>query len=230
MITKLDLPQQLRHERKFTLSDFPRQEVVRLIKHHPAFFRPIFYPRQINNIYLDTPDFKFYKDNVKGISERKKVRIRWYGETFGEAQRPRLEYKLKEGLLGDKWIFPLPNFDIKQGFSIADLQALWQRANLPEAIRKDLELLHPSLLNTYQRTYFQSADKDFRLTLDENLSYYRVNNRANLFLTKRTDSEALIVELKYAPEVDNVANKISKLFPYRLDKSSKYVNGIEAFR
>ena len=37
-----------------------------------------------------------------------------------------------------------------------------------------------------------------------------------------------IVELKYLPNDDKIAHKISEKFPFRMDKSSKYVNGILA--
>ena len=37
------------------------------------------YPdRYINTIYLDNPDYESVRDNLAGISDRLKIRIRWY--------------------------------------------------------------------------------------------------------------------------------------------------------
>ena len=227
MIRKLNQPNNLRYERKFIHQTRSRAEILLLIKNHPAFFKEIFYPRQVNNIYLDTTALKYYKANVIGISNRKKVRIRWYGDTFGQCQNPKLEYKIKSGLLGDKWTFPLTDFELTTGFSKASLVENIDQSGLDEIIQEDLKKLEPSLLNTYQRTYFLSGDKKFRLTLDEKLAYYYIGNTPNRFMSKKVEKESFILELKYLPEHDDEAAKVSTAFPYRLSKSSKYVNGVD---
>lgn len=39
------------------------------------------YPsRQINSVYFDTHDLNDYVDNISGIADRTKTRIRWYNE------------------------------------------------------------------------------------------------------------------------------------------------------
>ncbi len=219
-----------RFERKFTLNEVDRHWTLGQIKLHPSFFNEIFHPRQINNIYLDTPELKFYKDNIHGIANRKKVRIRWYGSTIGKIESPKLEYKLKQNLLGDKWTFELAPFEYKEGFSSEDLKKVFAASNLPPAIAEDLKILSPSLLNSYRRTYFLSADQAFRVTFDEELLYYGFEKMKSTFANRKTQAAHQIIELKYKPEMDEQANGISKLFRYRLDKSSKYVNGVELTR
>ena len=39
-----------------------------------------------------------------------------------------------------------------------------------------------------------------------------------------------IVELKYKLEHDNLANKVTTQFPFRLNKNSKYVNGMNTIK
>jgi len=229
MIKALNIPPQFRYERKFVLSGMSRAEVLHRIKMHPAFFREIYHPRQINNIYLDTDGLQFFKDNQIGIAERKKVRIRWYGETFGKVENPKLEYKIKAGLLGDKNTFDLNELEISKSLISDEFCDYLQKCNLPQPVAIDLQVLHPSLLNSYQRTYFQTPDKKFRLTVDENLTYYRINRPETHFQAKHIDRESIIIELKYAPGNDLEAGKIMNLMPFRLDKSSKYVNGVEFF-
>ena len=96
-----------RYERKFYLSGEDYDFVRMLILNNPASFRNVFYPRMINNIYLETPGFDYFYDNVNGLQLRKKIRIRWYDETFAHQKKLTLEYKLKNGLLGDKISYPL---------------------------------------------------------------------------------------------------------------------------
>ena len=229
MIEKLNIPPQYRYERKFVLSGLSRAEVFHRVKMHPAFFREIFHPRRINNIYLDTDKLQFFKDNQIGIAERKKVRVRWYGETFGTAKNPKLEYKIKSGLTGDKNTFSLPEYDVSKHLIVNDFCDYLQSAKLANPVAADLQILSPSLLNCYQRTYFQTPDKKFRLTVDEDLTYYRINRPETYFQAKHIEKGSIIIELKYAPENDLEAGKIMNLLPFRLDKSSKYVNGVEFF-
>ncbi len=216
-----------RYERKFTIQSADSTAILARIKQHPAFFREIFSARQINNIYFDTPALKFYRDNEIGIAERKKVRIRWYGDLFQKVQKPKLEYKIKSGLLGTKWTFDLHPFEMDTNFSTANISTILNQSDLPPAIREDISMLSPTLINCYKRTYFLSADKAFRLTFDEELSYYRVGALRPNFLRKKMQENAFVIELKYAEKLDKEAHHISTKFPYRMDKSSKYVNGIQ---
>ena len=228
MVEKINIPSKYRYERKFTISNSSRSRVLHSIKNHPAFFRPIFHPRQINNIYFDDQKLTFFKNNRIGIAKRKKIRIRWYGNLFGKNVQPKLEYKLKDGLLGDKWIFALPEFILNPGFKSHSLSKVFSEATLPSPILEDLQPLHATLLNTYHRRYFLSADGKFRITLDESMAYYRFDYPRAHFMAIHSTPNDFIVELKYLPNEDKLAHKISGKFPFRMDKSSKYVNGIIA--
>lgn len=216
-----------RYERKFTASALHRSEVFHPVKEHPALFREVFHARQVNNIYLDTVGLKFYTENKVGISERKKVRVRWYGEMFGRVAEPRLEYKIKKGLLGTKRVFDLAPFDLDSGFSFASLSAVFEKSNLPEEVLEDLKALRPTLLNGYRRTYFLSGGENFRLTFDEDLRFHRVGVFSQNQMEKRLQENHFILELKYAADRDDEAHRISTKLPFRLDKSSKYVSGID---
>ena len=110
-IDSLTITNNFRYERKFqVLTNVSVKELVAITKSNSAFFKEVFHERQINNIYLDTDEYKFYFDNVDGVADRQKARIRWYGNTLGELEKPKLEIKLKKGLVGDKWTFTLDPF------------------------------------------------------------------------------------------------------------------------
>ena len=54
-----------RFERKFIDENSSLTETEHKIKHNPAGFSEIYHSRFVNNIYLDTPDYRFYLDNIK---------------------------------------------------------------------------------------------------------------------------------------------------------------------
>ncbi len=219
-----------RYERKFVIEGKSNQELENIIKRHPAAFSSIFNSRYINNIYLDTPSLTFYYDNNVGKSYRKKARIRWYGDLFGTIEKPMLEFKLKTGAVGDKISFQLNSFVFDNNFNINYLHRIIRESNLPDWAVQELLPLQPALVNRYLRQYFLSFNKLFRVTIDDELTYCNIKNYFNTFSEKTTDSNSRIIELKYSWKHDKEANEISTKFPFRITKSSKYVNGIEKFR
>ena len=86
--------------------------------------------------------------------------------------------------------------------------------------------LRPTLLNRYKRKYYQSFDKAFRLTLDEEMKFYRILGRKSNLLFRMFDEMNAVMELKYHPDDDNRARTITNLFPFRMTKSSKYLDGM----
>lgn len=219
-----------RYERKFVSSILPKTNVEQIVKLNPGFFNEIFKERFINNIYLDTPDYTYYFDNIAGKTNRKKVRVRWYGDLEGEIKNPVLEFKIKNGLTGDKISFELEPFILDKNFNLEKLHLVFAKSKLPGWAMIELAPLVPSLLNRYYRKYFLSVDKLFRLTLDSGLQYGYIGTNNNSLLWFKTDEKNIVVELKYFPIHDDQACIIANHFPFRLSRNSKYVNGIQAFR
>ena len=216
-----------RYERKFYVEELKHAQLVRDIKNHPAIFREIYHPRQINNIYFDSLDLHNYFENKVGSEHRSKFRIRWYGETFGPVSKPVLEVKIKAGLMGTKEHYPLPDFVMDENFSIDTVHALVKDSNMPGHRLIGFKNSEPTVLNAYQRTYYLSADGKFRLTLDKDLYSCRIGRRHNSFVQHNTNKNAFIVELKYDQEDDKEAGKIGSKFKFRMTKSSKYVEAVE---
>jgi len=95
-----------RYERKFLANSRSGTPAEIGIKLNPAVFSPLYYPRTVNNIYLDSATLRLYFMNLYGATARTKVRIRWYGDLLGLLPSPVLEFKTKHGLLGQKRSFP----------------------------------------------------------------------------------------------------------------------------
>ncbi|MCK4752350.1 MAG: VTC domain-containing protein [Planctomycetes bacterium] len=217
-----------RYERKFFISELTRQEIESLIKLHPALFSEIYPPRYVNNIYFDSFDMKNYFDNIDGAADRVKVRIRWYGDLFGLTEKPMLELKIKRALLGTKKFYPLKPFNLDGDFGFETLVQVFKDSAIPEALRLQLILLKPVLLNRYSRWYYRSADSDYRLTVDSDMEFYEINVHSNTYLHRHKDHNHLVLELKYEQNKDHGAHNIAGFFPFRMTKNSKYLNGIES--
>ncbi|MFK7811410.1 MAG: polyphosphate polymerase domain-containing protein [Maribacter sp.] len=227
----LEISNNFRYERKFIVpKSMPLSELIAIVKSNSSFFREVFYERQVNNIYFDTNGFKFYFDNVEGVADRQKVRIRWYGSTLGAIQKPKLEIKIKNGLVGDKWTFDLKPFSLESSITGSDLQKLFVNSDLPKPIYEMVRGLNPTLVNSYTRRYFVSADQKFRITLDYDVFYRNIKTRLNNFSKIPQSDPFNVVELKYGLEDDRLADGIAIQFPFRLSKNSKYVNGVNNFQ
>ena len=104
----------MRYETKFTVSQLSFNEIKNIIKSHPAVFKEVYLKRKVNNIYFDNSNLTSFIDNIEGERDRKKVRIRWYGNLFGFSKNPTLEIKFKTGQLGWKKRFRINHFNLNR--------------------------------------------------------------------------------------------------------------------
>lgn len=219
--------EELRHERKFLVADYSASEVEQLLKFHPACFTQIYQQRTVNNIYFDTLGFNSYFGNQEGDTNRTKARIRWYGRLFGQVDHAVLEFKIKKGLLGRKDFYELSSFCLDENFSKEQLIQALNSEHVPHERKHSLLSMQPSLLNSYSRKYFISADKQFRITIDKDLLFYKISYNKNTFLNKVKNVGTVVVELKYDSKLEFEAKEIGDKLPFKMTKNSKYLQGIE---
>ncbi len=218
----------VRYERKFLVSSAGRREAEHLIRLHRGMFGEMYPPRQINNIYLESRDWRMYQSSLRGDRERQKIRIRWYGPLAGEAERPVLEIKRKSGAVGWKETYPLREFPLAEELGEREIRKRIEEADLPERLRSELGELHPILLNCYQRKYYQSRRANARLTLDWDLSCCRFTRPGHRFSMTAPQRENLVLELKYdAGQEEEVCLECGDI-PFTMTKSSKYVTAVES--
>ncbi len=214
-----------RYERKFRVTNLNKYEVENSILFHPYFFKEIFHERFINNIYFDTLKYRCLHDNLEGAANRMKIRIRWYGDLFGSIKKPVLEIKNKKGSVGNKMSSAMRSFDFSKD---TDIKMLPNFTNYQfEDTDIDFASLIPSILNRYKRKYFMSYDGKYRITIDTEQEFFKIKKDKNNFLESYQDDESVIVELKYNIDDNEECKYITSLFPFRLTKNSKYVNGLE---
>jgi len=219
--------EKFRFERKFFITDCSHRVVESIVKHHPAMFREIYHPRYNNSIYLDTPGLTSYNDNLLGLSERLKTRVRWYGKLFGSIDCAVLELKYKKALTGTKMKYELAPFNLTDSYSYDYQQEVFALSALPGAIQEYLRTLQPTILIRYHRKYYESADHRFRITLDTDIEFYRLRPRGNSFLDRYVDRNSMVMELKCDEEHGDMIDDVTSRIPFRLTKSSKYISGID---
>lgn len=205
----------LRYERKYVLENVPLFDIQQMVKLHPVSFREAFPLRQVNNVYFDTANFSAYRDNIMGIANRSKFRIRWYGNDFQTILNPRLEEKVKHGELGLKNVVKLKD-------------TIWSgiTKETSENVHIVNKNLHPVLVNSYKRFYYVSPDKKFRLTIDFDMQYGAYDEKRALM--PYAYPEKTVLELKYDQADSKEADRISQYLPIRPTKHSKYVIGIQS--
>ena len=199
-----------RYEIKYVLHHHEWLQLQQALVLHPASFRTAFPDRIVNNIYLDTTDFIACNDNLAGISDRRKYRIRWYGKA-NEIKNPVLEIKIKNNALGRKEIRPITD---------------WENDLMDNKFLAGYGGLTPVLQNQYLRSYYLNWEGNFRLTVDRNIKY---KSATGLLSTNYDDAlldEHIIIELKFKEEDLKYHQEISKYLPFRPSKHSKYVTGV----
>ena len=211
-------------------------EIETWVRLHPAHWRMSYPPRQVNNIYFDSFDLRDLNANLGGFGRREKLRLRWYGPDITRVYRQagktaQLELKCKEGLVGWKRIEP---FDGTLALAEQPWPALLTtlRAGLEPRAQLWLDQrAGPTLINHYQRAYYETPDGVLRLTLDTRLRAYdqRGSTRPNLTRPALLP-EHMVVEIKCPPDPetgDRLARVLST-FPVRVDRFSKYLHGMLA--
>lgn len=220
-------PSDHRNERKFLISGLSLSELFFQVNLHPSGFEKHHEAREVNNVYFDTFELENYRDNVEGISNRWKTRLRWYGTLEGK-HNPLFQFKIKTGMISEKFDYSVNEINFCSGTS-------WSliidsiRESLPLEERNILNFhAYPIVITRYNRHYFISSDKKFRLTIDHKIKYYdQANSLKPNFRRYESLPEELVLEIKYPIHLEEVAPVICSWFPFRVSKNSKYVSGID---
>lgn len=226
-----------RFEKKIPLTLESLQKLRYWFKANGYNFKELYSPRIINNIYFDSPLLSNYDENLAGVSERSKCRLRWYCNhdnikhssglriikfSFIEPDNLRFEIKLRKNMVGSKNIQPL---DVKT-FQINPIPTLYKRLRkeIKPKYKVILDRMHqPCIFNQYKREYY--AFENVRITIDTDIKYSNIQNKLPTSL-ERSTIEA-VMEIKLPIDQLDKANNIIAALPFRPDKNSKYVDAIE---
>lgn len=206
----------MRYERKYRIEEASAQEVREVLRVIPGSFHESFPDRWVNSIYFDGPGFEALQENLSGVSNREKYRIRWYGEVRQRIEKPVLEKKIKSNQLGTKEHTKLQPIDLLKSIDLST--ALRQQTEVGPA-------LQPVVIVRYLRQYLVSMDQQVRATIDRHLQYYPFSGPNPVWHSPIRD-EAVILEIKYGQDQEDKIDQILQAIPFRLTKNSKFVSGL----
>ena len=130
-----------RYEIKMAIDDSSLAEVCMWLRLHPQNFSQHYSQRRVNNIYFDSPDLLNVDENLAGLSERRKLRLRWYGNT-SYVKQGNGEIKCKERNLGWKITRPmgrclrLSEMNWQEVLAVLRALAVQERANSQVILRR----------------------------------------------------------------------------------------------
>ncbi len=202
-----------RYERKFIIEQSRLNDLLSSL--YSSSYNEKYSERRINNIYYDDYNFSAVSENLDGLSERKKYRVRWYGEIYEKSNKV-LEIKVKNEFLNHKINIKLGPIQLNNLTQIVSFnKEVIQSLN---SQKKHYNLLlgkRPTLFNSYKRRYFENNQSDIRITIDQDLSFFSPITKLNL------KEKNIIIEAKFNKDV-NFSNTFKHL---SLTRYSKYVKG-----
>ena len=207
-----------RYERKWVFDSIDHNQLFILLNRSNFSFINQFSDRQVNSIYFDDENHTSIKQNIDGISEKKKYRLRWYGD-FKIITNPTFEIKSKKGFEVSKKNFDLPKMSNLNLFDYNDIEKIELLINGNFNFKNKL---FPILTTHYLRSYFISSNKLVRSTVDRNLKSLLLYKNRNLNIIK--EYQDIILEFKYDLNLDEyVRNNLGNISS-RFSKNSKFVN------
>lgn len=214
-----------RYEIKMAYEPGLLPELHSWIDPHPAAFGIAYPPRQVNSVYMDTPDLDSFNDHLAGVPVRRKLRFRWYGEDLVHAKGI-MEIKNKSERAGWKITQPVDyEFDLAHMSWNEVMETL--RTRTTDLVREVLCVARPMALIVYFREYYVSADGLVRLTLDSDLRSYDqlMSARPNLWFPQPLE-QAIVVELKTDVKNAKYVSDVLSHFPIRSNRYSKYMTNL----
>ena len=205
-----------RIEKKFVLGKFKDDFIKKFLSVNG--FTKQYPDRVISSIYLDTKNYDFARDNINGVSDRKKIRFRWYNNdetTIFYEEKNKKNFQVWKNieeikLLNDKneLLNKLKDICISKEFKYTN------------------DFNHNFILKTnYHRSYWVSDDKKFRATIDTEINASSLKN-----ILKPIYLPDTVLEFKFLPiyetEFRNFFN--SKSLKLRSQKYSKYIRSFIA--
>ena len=205
-----------RFERKWIFKSNNSLALINALIRSNLFFRTHYPSRNVNSIYFDTYNYTSIRQNLDGVSNKKKIRVRWYGNKDIIAN-PVLEIKSKKGFETKKESSSIKELD---NIKLSDLDIIREKLNKK---MKSKKIINPILTTHYEREYFVSLNGKIRATVDYNLKSIFLNNSTQIDIVKNFKN-ICILEFKYSTSLDKYVRENLKDITLRLSKNSKFVN------
>jgi len=179
--------------------------------------------RKVNSIYFDNVDFSSVRDNLAGISQRRKLRLRWYGHQ--ENSLPFFEVKTKNGRLGYKTSYPIKSI----GNNLLELNI----DKIASKCIKDLaehdivfdEHLVPTLQVNYEREYYETHN-GIRITIDQDIQFSDTQLHTTLDENNSFPYPFKVMEIKFKLDMKEAVSELIRPLHITPKRHSKYLIGL----
>jgi len=211
----------LRQEIKFNTYSIYENNILNWLRLNN--FHEIFKKRHVNNIYFDDLNLQCLMANLHGDSNRFKIRLRWYDNNLDNIF---FEIKIKKNIFGYKKIYKIKDLSIYHVISKNSLINSIEKKLPKDFNNRFNRFKFIQLVNSYDRRYYLSSDKKFRITIDKNIQTFdqRKNCVLNL-MHKFFSQDKMVVEIKCQKLDQKKIITLFNDFPLRASKNSKYVDG-----
>lgn len=221
-----------RYEIKFILDEVKLSEVLSWIYSNTE-FSPIFAPRYVNSLYFDDLSFQSAVDNLAGVSDRRKMRLRWYHYAgLHNFSLPVLEFKYRTGRLGYKKSLSLPGFrETLFNMKMEDFYPQLCRELAGFETEQNFffdDFYFPTLRVQYLRKYFQDT-QGLRLTIDRNIKFFQTHSSSTLLEESGAEYPLAVAEIKFAPHQKQAVVEILRTLNLTPKRHSKYLVGLSTF-
>jgi SPX domain protein involved in polyphosphate accumulation len=183
----------------------------------------VYKDRIVNSIYFDDTFFSSVQDNLSGIAQRRKLRLRWYGDN--NISIPNFEEKIKDGRLGYKNSYQINS--IKNSLFKNNLEKIscdCQKELLNHNVIFKNHII-PTLLVKYKREYFQTFD-GIRITIDQNIQFSEIQLHSKINDLKNFSHKGSVLEIKFDQSQKEMVAQLIRPLHSTPKRHSKYLIGL----
>ncbi len=215
----------LRYELKYVLNYKDENDAKNWMYHRTNVVSK-FVPRYVNSLYFDDISFTSVRDNLAGVSDREKFRLRWYNNF--ENPSPVIEKKMRKGRLGYKKSLKFDIFKDKLFISspMEIANSVFDFLVKKQCLSCDFKL--PVLYVQYLREYYEGKD-GLRITFDKDIKFGLVNGDKLIPNISTISNNKMIMEIKFDPLIKNNVTSLLRNLNKSPTRNSKYLLGLASF-
>jgi SPX domain protein involved in polyphosphate accumulation len=178
--------------------------------------------RIVNSIYFDDIGFSSIRDNLAGVAQRNKFRLRWYGN---QQSGLGFEVKIKSGRLSRKEIYPVNlTKDNLMELSVGDIASSCLKDLAMKNVIFD-DYMIPTLKVSYEREYYETHN-GIRITIDQHINFSDLYLHTMFAEEKPIHYPFNVMEVKFDPSMKKEVSKLIKPLHTTPTRHSKYLVGM----
>jgi len=211
-----------RYEIKFVLDNAKLSEAMQWL-YNKTTANKTYDNRTVNSIYFDDVESSSVRDNLAGITQRKKLRLRWYGNQKNSL--PIFEVKTKNGRLGYKTSYSINS--IKNNLMELNADQITSKCIKELATHNIIFDKHlvPTLQVNYEREYYETHE-NIRITIDHDIQFSDTQIHTILNENSSFSYPFNIMEIKFEPSMKEAVAKLIKPMHITPKRHSKYLIGL----